>query len=174
MAVAAPAGTVIRVQDTTTGHVTSTTVDGPNIPPFQRGQGRFDTGDVPQFNTGDNVIVAFGAYDITGQVQATLVAGTTAVSLSGTRNHAPSVGAMPAQSGTEDVAWELDLDPYIYDPDTPKGSLVVDVNNPRVTVAGPVLTFLYPEGYTQETVLVYVADGTSTATGMIQVIRAGM
>ena len=165
----APGGTVIRIRDTTTGHTASSTVDGPNIPPFQRGQGRFDTGDVPQFNTGDIVVVSFGAYDITGQVQKTLAAGTTTVSLSGSRNQAPSIGAIPPQSGVEDVSWQLDLDPYLFDPDTPKSALEIQVNNPRVTVDGRVLTFLYPEGITQETVLVYVKDGVTTITGTIQV-----
>ncbi len=163
----APAGTQIMVYDSTTGFSVTTAVDGPNIPPFQKGAGRFDTGDVPQFNTGDRVVVSIvGA---SGQATATLVAGTTIVNVNGQTPRPPSLAAIPPQRGLEDVAWQLDLDPYLSDPDTPVHSLHIEVTNPYVSVQGHVLTFLYPEGVLEDVVTVYVQDSSFTVSGQIRV-----
>ncbi len=165
----AAGGTQVQVYDASTGSSVTTAVDGPNIPPFLKGQGRFDTGDVPQFNTGDSVAVSILESGVGGQATATLVAGTTTVNVNGKRTQPPSVAPIPVQRGLEDVAWQLNLDPYLSDPDTPVSSLVVQAYNPRVTVQGHVLTFLYPQGVLDDIMQIYVQDSTYTVTAQIQV-----
>ncbi len=165
----ASAGTSIMVRDLNTGATATTPVDGSSIPSFLKGQGRYDTGDVPGFNTGDTVVVSVSETGIKGEASAVLVAGTTTINLEARRERSPSIGNIPDQEGFEDVAWELDLDPYISDPDTPKSKLDVGVQSGYTEVKGHVITFLYPEGVLSETVRVYVRDGSSTVSRRIQV-----
>ena len=164
----APAGKTIVVR--TSGYTTTTKVDGPNIPPFQRGEGRFDTGDVPQFNTGDTATVSFYDQGINGQTSKTLQAGTTSLNLNGEVDKSPSISGVPDQSGDEDVPWDLDLDPYISDPDTPKTSLEIQVSSSYITVTDHIITFLYPEGVTSDTVSIRVSDHCSYDVQVIEVV----
>jgi len=164
----APAGKTIVVR--TNSYTTTTKVDGPNIPPFQRGVGRFDTGDVPQFNTGDTVTVSFQDPGINGQTSKTLQAGTTSVNLEGDVQKPPSINGVPDQYGTEDVPWDLDLDPFISDPDTPKSSLDILVSSSYVTVTDHIINFLYPEGITSDTVSIRVSDHCSSDVEVVDVV----
>ncbi len=165
----AASGTNIRVRDTSNGATVTTQVDGPNIPTFLRGEGRYDTGDVPAFNTGDWVIVSVDESGIKGEESKQLSAGTTTVNLEATTERRPRISSIPRQRGEEDRPWQLDLDPYISDPDTPKNQLEVTVHNSYVDVDGHTLTFLYPEGITHDTVVVYVTDSSFTTSGQIAV-----
>lgn len=81
----------------------------------------------------------------------------------------PTIAEIPLQNGLEDVLWELDVDPYISDPDTAESELRVYVSSEYVNVRGHSLTFLYPEGIVRDEVLVHVDDGTTTVKGIIDV-----
>jgi cell division protein FtsB len=165
----APAGTSIRILDTSNGQSVTTSVDSSNVPPFQRGEGRYDTGDVPAFSTGDRVVVSVSEGTVYGDSSKTLSAGTTTVNLNANRDNPPSMSRVPDQEGYEDEPWELDLDPYISDPDTGKPGLTVIVYSDHVDVEGHTLVFQYPEGVTEDTVVVYVKDAHSTSSGQIAV-----
>jgi len=165
----APAGTSVRVLDRTSGKSVTTSVDGPNVPPFQRGAGRYDTGDVPAFSTGDRVVVSVNEATIYGETSKTLSAGTTTVNLNANTDSPPSVSSIPKQHGYEDVAWELDLEPYISDPDTPESELLVTVHSDHIEVEGKKLLFCYPQGVSEAKVRVYVQDDHSTVTCYIDV-----
>ena len=115
------------------------------------------------------MIVTVQDSSVFGQASAVLQAGTTTVNLNANRNQPPSIGPIPEQFGVEDEPWELNLDPHLSDPDTPVTSLKVIVYNDHVSVAGHVLTFLYPEGVVEDTVVVYVQDASSTVTRQVEV-----
>ena len=146
----APSGTIVLVNDITVGYSVTTRVDGSNVPPFERGQGKFDTGDVPQFNTGDLVIVSVQDSYVTGSTSARLSAGTTSVTVRVSRNLPPVIADIPEQTGLEDCPWELDLDIYISDPDTPVSALFVQEDSQYASLQGHTLIFLYPEGVEDE------------------------
>ena len=110
-------GTMVTVHDIATGHRQTTPVDGPMIPFFLKGEGRYDTGDVPAFNTGDEVVVTIGGAQ--GSSRAYPKAGTTTVNLVAISTSPPRISAIPEQRGLEDVPWTLDLAPYVRDQDTP-------------------------------------------------------
>ncbi|UCF08100.1 MAG: DNRLRE domain-containing protein [Thermoplasmata archaeon] len=60
-----------------------------------------------------------------------------------------------------DYPYLLDLDPYVYDPDTPKGDLIVTTDSPHIEVNGLILSLDYPEsmvGWT-DVVILTVSDG---------------
>lgn len=86
---AAPSGTLINVTDTTKGFGVIVPVDGSNLPPFAWGAGRYDTGDIPQFDSGDSVIVQGADPSHVGAESAVLVGGTTIVNLSLTSVDSP-------------------------------------------------------------------------------------
>ncbi len=165
----APAGTLVRVMDLANGHMVTTSVDGPNVPPFMRGQGRYETGDVSYFNTGETVEVSFADPEVYGTSVGVLRSGTTNIDLQGARNQAPLIDTIPQQRGVEDVSWTLDLSPYIWDPNDPKSSLVLSVKSPYVSAQGFLLTFLYPEGVLSDQVRVEVSDGRASAVATIYV-----
>jgi len=165
----APSGTIVLVNDITVGYSVTTRVDGSNVPPFERGQGKFDTGDVPQFNTGDLVIVSVQDSYVTGSTSARLSAGTTSVTVRVSRNLPPVIADIPEQTGLEDCPWELDLDIYISDPDTPVSALFVQEDSQYASLQGHTLIFLYPEGVTEDLFTIRVSDGTSTVTKQIRV-----
>ncbi len=71
----APAGTQIRIINAETGFSLTTKVDGPNIPPFARSEGRYETGDMPEMSTGDTVMVSVDGYNWNTEIS--LEAGTT-------------------------------------------------------------------------------------------------
>jgi len=165
----APIGTIVVVNDVTVGYSMTTRVDGSNVPPFERGQGKFDTGDVPQFNTGDLVIVSVQDSYVTGSTSARLSAGTTSVMLRASKNLPPVIADIPEQTGLEDCPWELDLDSYISDPDTPVSALYVQEDSKYASLQGHTLIFLYPEGVTEDLFTIRVSDGTSTVTKQVDV-----
>ena len=78
---AAPSGTMINITNEDKGISVLAAVDGPNLPPFVWGMGRYDTGDIPQFDSGDTVAIG-GIHGQLGTASATLVGGTTMVNLS--------------------------------------------------------------------------------------------
>ena len=72
----------LNITDLWTGTSITTQVDGPNVPPFLHGLGRFDTGDVPSFNTGDRIVIAIASPLYAGSENAKLRGGTTWVNIS--------------------------------------------------------------------------------------------
>jgi hypothetical protein len=115
------------------------------------------------------VTVSVGESGIKGEASGQLTAGTTTVNLEAMTERRPRISTIPEQRGEEDRPWQLDLDPYISDPDTPNNRLEVTVHNSHVEVHGHTLTFLYPEGITQDTVVVYVTDSSLSTRGQIAV-----
>ncbi len=87
-------------------------------------------------------------------------------------NNPPRLAAIGDMLVTEDVEAVLDLAPYIDDPDTPAGNLIVSCSSDNCTVDGLVLTFLYPEGGLTEVVTVRVSDtvGTDEASFEVRVL----
>ncbi len=73
---AAP-GTVVVVEIQDSGRVFSTLVDGDNIAPFAMGQGRYDTGDLPELSTGQVVTVGLEDRPDTEAAVVVLNGGTT-------------------------------------------------------------------------------------------------
>jgi len=78
-------------------------------------------------------------------------------------NDPPEVGEVPDQHGVEDLPWTLDLGPLVQDVDSPLDAISVTSSSRHVTVTGLVLTFLYPDGVTKETVTLTVSDGEGQA-----------
>jgi hypothetical protein len=76
--VPAPAGTTLTLIDSE-GFSQETFVDGEYVPPFLAGMGRFDTGDVPFLETGEEVTIEVEG--VAGFFQVKLLAGTTKLSL---------------------------------------------------------------------------------------------
>ncbi len=160
-------GTVVIVRDLTTGNSVETLVDGRNIPPFLIGQGLYDTGDVPGFNTGDQVSVSIKGF--AGAALGWLNSGTTIIDISVRSARPPGISPLPDQWGVEDVPWSIDLGGYVSDPDTPLEALVIQVNSPHVAVSGMTLNFLYPEGVTQDLVEIQVSDRESSTFASLRV-----
>jgi len=163
----APAGTLVTVRDISNGHMATTSIDGSLIPFFLLGEGRYDTGNVPAFNTGDEVEVRVAG--ARGYSRARLKAGTTTVNLAATSNNPPRINPVPEQRGLEDVGWTLDLTPYIKDQDTSPSRLVLISDSQHARVDGLTLSFLYPEGVTLDTVRIVVSDGFDTDSAFITV-----
>ena len=84
-------------------------------------------------------------------------------------NDPPVIQGIPDQQGTEDISWTLDVSTYINDIDTPKESLIITEGSAYATVNGQVITFLYPNGVTQEQVTITVSDGELSASQTIGV-----
>ncbi|MCG2827483.1 MAG: right-handed parallel beta-helix repeat-containing protein [Thermoplasmatales archaeon] len=87
----------------------------------------------------------------------------------GVENHAPVISGVPEQFGVEDIAWILDVTPYIDDIDNITEDLMITVNSSYVTVDGKILTFLYPNGIITDSVKITVSDGMATANQTITV-----
>ncbi len=83
----APSGMVINITDLSRQEWVTVLIDGPDVPPFLRGQGRFDTGDVPIFDTGDEVMV--NSPGLAGSARVILAGGTTFVCLDLTSPQGP-------------------------------------------------------------------------------------
>ncbi len=83
----------------------------------------------------------------------------------------PSIGPLPDLRVRYDTPYSFNLDPYLSDPDTPPGDLVVDVADAHVVVSGHLLTFLYPAAFnnTTQAVVVSVSDGVYSANRAILV-----
>lgn len=75
----APGGLEVIIENLESGEIATTSVDGPNVPPFLYGRGAFDSGDLPALSTGDTVRVYVSG--LPGSVQVTLSGGTTRVKL---------------------------------------------------------------------------------------------
>jgi len=80
--VPAAQGSLVRILDHDNGFTFVTDVDGQYVPPFLKGQGRYDTGDVPAFSTGDRVTVFLIDSGEEASVSITLQGGTNMVNLS--------------------------------------------------------------------------------------------
>lgn len=87
-------------------------------------------------------------------------------------NNPPRLATIGDMLVNEDEGAVLDLGPYIDDPDTPPGGLVVACSSDNCTVDGLVLTFLYTDGGFTEVVTVRVSDtvGSDEATFRVQVL----
>jgi len=75
----------------------------------------------------------------------------------------PSVGGIPLVVVHYGRDFDLDLTPYVSDPDTPVSGLIVTTSEPasRITASGLTLTFDYPEEMVNQNqeILVTVSDG---------------
>jgi hypothetical protein len=78
----APGGFELNISDESSDAWVTTRVDGPYLPPIVRGQGRFDTSDVPAFNTGDIIIIRPLEQGYEGSAVTLLDGGTTRLNLS--------------------------------------------------------------------------------------------
>jgi len=76
----APSGTIVNIARID-GVSAAVPVDGPEVPPFLWGRGRFDTGDLPALDTGDSVVIEVRAGGLSARVAVELQAGTTNVEL---------------------------------------------------------------------------------------------
>lgn len=71
----APGGTLVVVCNYGSNFTYTTMVDGKNIPPFLKGEGRYDTGDVPELSTGDRIEISLASCPDLGSVSAILQGG---------------------------------------------------------------------------------------------------
>jgi len=95
--VPASRGSLLGILDHENGFTFITDVDGENVPPFLKGQGRYDTGDVSAFSTGDTVTVFLVGME-EGSVSITLQGGTNVVNLS--YEYASELGAVSGTSSS--------------------------------------------------------------------------
>jgi len=85
-------------------------------------------------------------------------------------NDAPVISAIPTITCTEEVPYELDMADYMSDVDDETASLTVSTDSSYATVNGTVITFLYPNGVTGESVNITVTDPHSlSATTEVQI-----
>ncbi len=84
-------------------------------------------------------------------------------------NDPPFAGPVPDQIGREDVPWTVDLGDYVTDIDSPLEDLTLTTASSYSTISGLSVTFLYPEGVTQDVVSLVVSDGESGTTITINV-----
>ena len=76
-------------------------------------------------------------------------------------NDPPTVDRIQDQEGVEDVPWDIDLEMYIRDVDTPIEDITVASDSRYTSVSGLNLSLLYPEGVTWDVVFLTVSDGES-------------
>lgn len=76
-------------------------------------------------------------------------------------NDPPSAGPVPDQVGKEDVPWTVDLGEHITDIDSPIDDITLTTTSRYLSISGLSVTFLYPEGVTQDVVFLVVSDGES-------------
>jgi hypothetical protein len=81
----APGGFRLNLSVPSRGVWTTVTVDGPFLPPFVMGQGRYDTGDIPAFETGDLLLIAPVDDGYRGSAEGVLRGGTTPLNLTVSR-----------------------------------------------------------------------------------------
>lgn len=82
----------------------------------------------------------------------------------------PSIGPVPNLRVHYDSPYSFNLDPYLSDPDTPVGNLIVTTSDPaHVTASGALLTLYYPIAYNNTSVnlTIFVSDGTFTVNKTI-------
>jgi len=84
-------------------------------------------------------------------------------------NDPPVLAPLPGLELLEDVPHQLDLGPYIADPDDPVDDLVVTTDSQYVAVRGTVMEAVYPEGVLSDIIQVTVQDGEFEVTGSIHV-----
>jgi len=71
----------------------------------------------------------------------------------------PLIGPIPTQRPPEDFLFVVNLSSYITDMDTPKETLILEVNSSHITVEGLELHMIYPNGIYSEVVNLSVSDG---------------
>ena len=71
----------------------------------------------------------------------------------------PYLEPVEGQQATEDIPFELDLTPFLVDPDTDQEDLVLNENSSYATILGHELQLLYPEGVTRDVINLTVSDG---------------
>ena len=87
-------------------------------------------------------------------------------------NDPPWIQALPTLTVTEDERSSIDLDPYLFDVDTPVDMLILNVASPFIRVDGHSLDILYPDGVQRDEVVVEVSDGSLlTRTTLVVVIE---
>ncbi len=99
-------------------------------------------------------------YQVTALNPANNESGRSNTASITTANDPPTISGVPNQTGAHGVSWNLDLTPYINDPNAAKNTLVITENSAFVTVSGQTLTFLYPaaSGITAQDVIITVTD----------------
>ncbi len=111
--------------------------------------------------------VTFRATDPAGAIQEDTIAVTVLH-----HDLPPAIGPVPDLVVHYASPYSFNLDPYLSDPDTPLGELIVSTDDPaHVTVSGHLLTFLYPASFngTTVSVAITVSDGLYAASRTIQV-----
>jgi len=83
----------------------------------------------------------------------------------------PVIGDVPDLRVRYEAPYSFNLEPYIYDPDTPAELLTVSTTSPYVIVSGQIMTLLYPASLngTVQNLTIYVADETSTVSKTVRV-----
>ena len=83
----------------------------------------------------------------------------------------PTIGNVPDLVVRYDDPYVFDLGPYIVDPDTPPGAIVVTTSSAFVSVSGRLLTLLYPFAMNGsfEDVTITVDDGTTAVSTSFRV-----
>ncbi len=83
----------------------------------------------------------------------------------------PSLGPIPDLRVHYDELYTFNLEPYIFDPDTPMEEISVSASSPYVSVVGRLLMLLYPVGLnnTVQNLTISASDGTSEVSKTIRV-----
>ncbi len=86
-------------------------------------------------------------------------------------NDPPVLGALPDLGVRYDAAYPFNLEPYIWDPDTPIDGISVVVSNPYVSVSGRLLVLLFPVALngTTQPLTVTISDGLANDSRTISV-----
>jgi uncharacterized lipoprotein YehR (DUF1307 family) len=78
-------------------------------------------------------------------------------------NDAPVISGVPDLIPTEDIAYVVDVAPYLSDADNLTSELTVTTSSAYCSIAGTSLSFTYPNGVVTENVRISVTDGEFTA-----------
>ncbi|MCK4267021.1 MAG: hypothetical protein KAX31_07045, partial [Thermoplasmata archaeon] len=122
---------------------------------------------IPSLNWFGTEYVTFRATDPTGA----LIEDTVAVTVLPV-NDPPTIMAIEDQSGVVDVAWVLDLAPYLQDVDNPMSELIITTDSGSVIANGLNLTFRFSEPIETDIVTITVSDGVAQVYGQISITVA--
>lgn len=82
-------------------------------------------------------------------------------------NDAPTISGVPDINGTEDIAFTLNITPYVDDIDNTNTLLTISANSSYATISSQTITFTYPNGVTSESIKITVGDGQLSASDVI-------
>jgi len=83
-------------------------------------------------------------------------------------NDAPAISPISAVTCTEDIPYELDVAPYLSDVDNDITELVISADSPYASVNGTMVTLLYPEGVSRDSVNI-TAEDPAGLSAMVEV-----